>query len=132
MTEDLFKFFAPTSVGELNLDWLVDLLTASYGINPVINIGHLEKYNTSPARFGKRMTKRLGRQDFSELREYEVEAIVDEEERIERGRRIPYYRVRYAGYGPEEDLWHKQSGLKNAPEILRDWKRKENILTRRT
>ena len=48
----------------------------SYGIHPVLNIAHLERYQPSPAEFGNQPTKSLNRADFDELPEYEVEMII--------------------------------------------------------
>jgi len=31
------------------------------------------------------------------------------------------YRVRYDGYGPEDDLWLPESDLVDAPELLAEW-----------
>ena len=53
-------------------------MPASYGIHPVLNIAHLERYQTSPSEFGKRPQKSLNREDFDDLPEYEVERIVAE------------------------------------------------------
>ena len=53
-------------------------MPASYGIYPVLNIAHLEKYQTSPPEFGERLQKSLNWEDFNDLPEYEVERIVAE------------------------------------------------------
>ena len=50
----------------------------SYGIHPIFNISHLEKYQPSPAEFGNRPTKSLNWADFDKLLEYEVEKVVAE------------------------------------------------------
>ena len=50
----------------------------SYGIHPILNITHLEKYQPSPAEFGNRPTKLLNRADFDKLPEYEVDKIIAE------------------------------------------------------
>ena len=48
----------------------------SYGIHPVLNIAHLERYQPSPAKFGNRPTKSLNYANFEELPEYKVEMII--------------------------------------------------------
>ena len=53
-------------------------LPASYQMHPVVNIAHLEEYRSSPAEFGKRQQKKLGRDDFQALPEFEVESILGE------------------------------------------------------
>lgn len=53
-------------------------LPASYGLHPILNITHLEEYKSLPPSLGDRSTRHLNRQDFNELPEFEVEAIVSE------------------------------------------------------
>ena len=53
-------------------------LPQPYGIHPIINIAHLEKYNPSPPELGTRLTKDLNRDDFDKLEEFEVKKIVSE------------------------------------------------------
>ena len=53
-------------------------MPASYGIHPIVNIAHLEKYQPSPAEFGNCPTKNLNREDFEALPEYEVDKIITE------------------------------------------------------
>jgi hypothetical protein len=95
-------------------------LPSSYRIHPVINIAHLEPYHQSPKRLGPRTSLPLARAD-SAAQEWEVERIVAEKSRKRGLKRVPYYRVRYAGFGPQDDCWIPKSFLRNAPEILRDW-----------
>ena len=51
-------------------------LPAFYGMHPILNITHLEKYEVSPPEFGNRPRKRLHRTDFETEPEYDVEDIV--------------------------------------------------------
>lgn len=97
----------------------------SYRIHRVINIAHLEPYFKSPPEYGSRPTKSINRADFDERKEWDVERIVDETIRTIRGRKVPFYRVRYLGYGSEEDHWINENGLHHAPEILRGWRRQK-------
>ena len=53
-------------------------MPSSYGIHPILNIAHLEKYQSSPAEFGERPIKNLNWEDFNELPEYEVERTITE------------------------------------------------------
>ena len=102
-------------------------MPASYGMHPVLNIGHLEIYRSSPPEFGNRVRIDLDREDFEALPEYEVERIVDEKTiRGARGRRYKRYKVRFTGYGPEHDEWLPRGNLKNAPEVLRAWENQSN------
>ncbi len=94
----------------------------SYGIHPVLNIAHLERYQPSPPEYGERPKKRLNRADFEENPEMEVEKIIDERwVSGNKGRRIKQYRIRYVGLGADEDDWKTKQGLRNAPDILADW-----------
>lgn len=97
-------------------------MPASYGIHPVINIAHLERYNRSPPEFGERPLKRLNRADFEDQPEDDVNTIVAERLRkVPRGRRIREYKVRWTGYGPEFDEWMPALRLRNAPLVLKAW-----------
>jgi hypothetical protein len=95
-------------------------LPSSYQLHPVLNIAHLEPYRTSPDSLGPRTIIPYDRAQ-SAAQEWEVERIVAERTRKRGTRRVPYYRVRYTGFGPEHDEWIPRSYLKNAPEVLRDW-----------
>src|SRR5882757_4997454 len=95
----------------------------SYGIHPILNIAHLEKYQPSPAEFGNRPTKSLNRADFDKLPEYEVDKIIAERRKKGRnGRRIIQFLTRFQGYTEDSDEWLNQKQLRNAPEILEAWR----------
>jgi hypothetical protein len=67
-------------------------MPASYGIHPIINIAHPEKYQPSPAEFGNFPTKNLNHEDFEALPEYEVNKIITEQrKRSKNGWRIIQY-----------------------------------------
>lgn len=101
-------------------------MPSSYGIHPVLNIAHLERYKESPAEFGSRPHKNLNRDDFDDRPEYDVDEIVGESWRKGRnGRRIPIYRTRFTGYGPESDEWLTPTQLTNSPLVLEEWRRKK-------
>lgn len=100
-------------------------MPASYGINPIINIMHLEKYNKSPDEFGDRPMVKLSRDDFKALPEYEVERIIAQKVRKQGKRRIRLYKTRFMGYGPEFDEWLTARQLRNAPEVLMAWEHQQ-------
>ena len=107
-------------------------MPASFGMHPILNIEHLEKYQESPEEFGERPKIKMKRMDFEELPEYQVDRIVAESWRKGRnGKRIPIYRVRYTGYGPEADTWEPRQNLKNAPVVLKDWTNNKASRSRR-
>ena len=99
-------------------------MPASYGLHPVLNVAHLEKYTTSDSSFGSRPTQRLGHDGFSELPEFEVEAIVGEHWRkAKNGRRVQELLTKFMGYDSSYDEWLPRRHLHNAPDLLRDWDR---------
>jgi hypothetical protein len=105
-------------------------MLASYGIHPIINIAHLEKYQPSLAEFGNRPTKNLNREDFKALPEYKVDKIITEHrKRSKNGRKIIQYLTQFKGYTADSDEWLTSSQPKNAPDILEQWK---NIQERST
>ena len=98
-------------------------LPASYGMHPILNIAHLERYEESPREFGERPKKSLEREDFDLLEEFEVEKIIDQSTRRGRnGKRIPIFKTRFVGYDPDDTEWLTQSQLRNAPEKMAEWK----------
>src|ERR1700683_4560710 len=89
-------------------------MPSSCGIHPILNISHLEKYQSSPAEFGEHPIKNLNREDFNELPEYEVERIITERKKKGRnGRRIIQYLTRFKGYPADSDEWLTQTQLRN-------------------
>ena len=101
-------------------------LPASYQGHPVINIAHLGPYHSPMAESAidrPKMTPR--RRTFEDLKEYEVESIVDSEVvHSTGGRRVKKYRVRWKGFEAMHDTWETRRNLKNAPEALREYERK--------
>ena len=97
-------------------------MPASYGIHPIINIAHLEKYSQSPPELGARPTKHLSRQDFSDLPEEEIERIIAERWSKRGKRRVQQFKVRWKNFGPDHDEWLSKRALANAPEILAKWR----------
>lgn len=105
-------------------------LPASYGMHPILNIAHLERYEQSPPEFGKdRPTKSLNRDDFEILEEFEVERIVSERYKKGRnGRRIIQYLTRFKGYDSSADEWLTSNQLRNAPEVVAAWRKDKSRL----
>ena len=98
-------------------------MPAPYSIHPIINIALLEKYQPSPAEFGNWPTKNLDHEDFKALPEYEVNKIITEQGKSSKnGWKTIQYLVWFKGYTANSDKWLTSSQLKNAPEILEQWK----------
>ncbi|QRW17991.1 Retrovirus-related Pol polyprotein from transposon [Rhizoctonia solani] len=98
-------------------------LPASYRIHPIINIAHLESYKASPPEFGSQPTQNIPREDFQQMPEYEVERIVEERTIKKGNKRIRQYKIRWLGYSSEHDRWRTEKELRNAPEVIKEWKR---------
>jgi len=99
-------------------------MPGSYGIHLILNIAHLEKYQSSPAEFGERPSKSLNQEDFNEMLEYEVEQIITERKKKgKNGTRIIQYLTQFKRYLANLDEWLSPNQLKNAPDILEQWKR---------
>ncbi|KAF8875864.1 hypothetical protein CPB84DRAFT_1689434, partial [Gymnopilus junonius] len=105
-------------------------LPVSYGMHPIINIVHLEKYTASPSNFGLHTTKAPMRDFFDNWPEVEVQEILEERLRKTKGgkKRIREYKVRFIGYRPEDDEWLTKQGLRNVPEILQKWQSSKNCI----
>lgn len=89
---------------------------------PIFNLEHLKRYQKSPAEFGTRASMDDTRILKPASEEYEVEKIVGH--RYDKKRRTWLYLVRWIGYSPLYDLWLSARDLKNAPEILHEYRRK--------
>jgi hypothetical protein len=66
------KYDGPFEViQKLNLVSYQLWMPGSYGIHPILNIAHLEKYQSSHPEFGECPTKSLNQEDFNKMPEYE-------------------------------------------------------------
>lgn len=93
-------------------------LPPEMGILPTFHAGLLKPYHGEPpARPPPYLVEAQ--------EEYEVEAIKGHHT----SRNKMQYLVRWKGYGPESNTWQSQDDLKNAQDILVEYKRKENILS---
>ena len=99
-------------------------MPGSYGIHPILNIAHLEKYQSSSPEFGECPTKSLNWGDFNEMPEYEVEQIITEcRKKGKNGRQIIQYLTWFKGYLADSDEWLSSNQLKNTLHILEQWKK---------
>jgi hypothetical protein len=99
-------------------------LPPSHGIHPVITIVHLEKYKDLPNTFDSQPKKESNREILNKLPETEVEHIL-QKKYIKRGQgRVPYFLVRWKGFGAVHDEWISSSAMKNAPRLVQEWEDK--------
>jgi hypothetical protein len=91
-------------------------LPDSYPMHNVVNIQHLTKYHSNQDVTRPRLAN--PRDHLLSTKEYEVEKIVGERKRKGKSQ----YRVKWKGYDAEHDTWQLARDLRNAPDLLRDWK----------
>jgi hypothetical protein len=97
----------------------------SYKGTPVINLEHLKEYiEPEPGITRSTLPKSLLRNDESE--EFEVESIVGHRQSKSKSKRVEFL-VRWAGYSPLYNTWERALDLKNAHEILQEYRKKNNI-----
>lgn len=78
----LMKYDGPFEINERISDVAYRLrMPALYGMHPVLNVAHLEKYNESPDELGIRPKRDLHRADFEDLPEVDVDRIVAERQK---------------------------------------------------
>ena len=96
----------------------------NYPGSPVINIQHLKKYITDSTHHERTiLPDSFVRKP--ESKEYEVEKIVGHK-RV--GKRASLrYLIRWVGYGPQFDTWGTATDLKNAAELLREYRSSHNL-----
>jgi hypothetical protein len=89
-------------------------------IQAIQNVHHLRPYISRPREIGPTNLPQIP--DLVDgCEEYEVEEILAHRKA---GARIEYL-VRFATYGPEDDLWLPKRNLGNAAQILRDYHRRQ-------
>lgn len=94
-------------------------LPDSYPGSSVMNIAHLKRYNEPQEGEARtKMATDLKRRDASE--EYEVERILGHKY-VGPDNKLKFL-IRWKNYGPQFDLWEDAASLRNAPQILRDYK----------
>lgn len=96
-----------------------------YPGSPVVNVEHLKRYAPSPEEFGERKILGDTRTTKPETEEYEVEDIVGH--RIQKRTGKYQFLVRWKGYNPHHDSWVSERDLRNAPEILRKYRRRVSL-----
>lgn len=92
---------------------------------PIFNLEHLKRYQVSPEEFGDRTTMPDSRALKPANEEYEVEKIIGH--RYDKKRRTWLYLVRWVGYSPLYDLWLTARDLKNAPDVLHEYRAKNSM-----
>src|SRR6201996_6517394 len=103
-------------------------MPASYGIHPVINATHLEPYTANSTPVIDRPIRELRRSDFKDLIEYEVERIEAERIRKKGKQHVSEYLIKWKGYDANYNTWEPAKHLKNAPDIIEEWKRRATTI----
>ena len=97
-----------------------------YDIHPTLSIAHLEKYVPSPEEFGERQQLEPLQEKQKATEEYEILEIVEERRVKKRRKYIKEYKCNWKGYGITDE-WIPEKNLRNAQELLKNWKRKAQI-----
>jgi hypothetical protein len=96
-------------------------LPDSYPMHNVVNVAHLRLYR-SPGDVSRPLLSNP-RDDMRASEEFEVEEVVGHRKR--KGKLL--YRIRWKGYGAQEDTWASEKDLRNAPEILGRYRMKAGL-----
>jgi hypothetical protein len=100
-------------------------------MHPVLNIAHLEKYNTLDQTFGEWPTRHLNWADFSEVPEFEVESIIKSKwKKSCNGRPVKLLWMNFTDYDHSFNEWLTHHQLRNAPRILRHWDKSQEHVQR--
>ena len=98
-------------------------LPNKYPGSPVFNIKHLKPYRTPEEEGQTKLPESTLQKE--ESQEYEVESILGHKKV---GKSTAWkYLVRWVGYGPQFDEWLTARDLRNASDILREYRRRNNI-----
>lgn len=97
----------------------------NYPGNPVFNLQHLKRYVDSPREFGSRTKLPETRVLKPATKEYEVEKIIGH--KYNKGKKSIVYLVRWAGFDPSHDTWLTPRDLRNAPDLLQDYRREAGL-----
>lgn len=97
-------------------------MSDKYPGSPVFNVEHLKKYSSSPEEFGEREFMPETRIHKTASEEYEVDFLVGH--KYDRRSRKYKFLVRWKGYNPHFDSWVTERDLRNAPQILREYRQK--------
>jgi hypothetical protein len=99
-------------------------LPNSYPMHNVVNVAHLRPYR--PAGDNSRPHLSNPRDNIRVSEEFEVDDVVGH--RRQKGKTL--FRVRWKGYGAQEDTWVTERDLRNAPEILGNYKLRTGLSRR--
>ncbi|KAJ3473840.1 hypothetical protein NLI96_g12795 [Meripilus lineatus] len=97
----------------------------NYPGNPVFNIQHLRRYIQSPREFGDRAALPELRALKPAREEYEVESIIGH--KYDKKKRSTVYLIRWVGFGPSHDSWQTTRDLRNAPELLNEYRKRVGL-----
>ena len=123
------RWFGPFVVDRVisNNAYKLKLTPAFKGLHPVFHVSLLRRYTPDEIAERQKPTRPEPELDEQGEKVYEVEAILDSRYRWGRLE----YLVKWKGYGPEENLWLKETGLGNAKRAVADFHRDHPSAPRR-
>jgi len=125
-TEKLTEsFVGPYKVKRVISTNMVELeMPKTVRIHPVVNVSRIRRYKEQVQGQKKQLALPV---IIEGKEEYEVKKIMNKRRRYEKWE----YLVKWKGYTAEENLWEKETNLKNAKEAVEEYKKKYGKVGRR-
>ena len=110
------RYVGPYVIEEVVLSNAVKLrLPSSMRIHPVVNVSWIVKYKEQVKGQKKEEEKPV---EIEEVEEWEVEKILNKK----KIRGVEKYLIRWKGFTAEGDTWERRENLKNAEEMIKEFK----------
>ena len=124
-TKKLMKrYVGPYVIEEVVLSNMVKLrLPSSMRIHPVVNVSQIVKYKEQVKGQKKEEGKPV---EVERVEEWEVKKILNKK----KIRGIEKYLIRWKGFTAEGDTWERKENLKNAEELIKEFKRRKIVVRR--
>ena len=119
------KYVGPYAIEEVVSSNVVKLrLPNSMRIHLVVNVSQIVQYKEQVKGQKKEKGKPV---KIEGIKEWEVEKILNKK----KIRGVEKYLVRWKGFMAKEDIWERKENLKNAEEVLEEFKGRMNVEVRR-
>ena len=116
------RYVGPYAIEEVVSSNVVKLrLPSSMRIHPVVNVSRIVRYKEQIKEQKKEEGKLV---EVEGVEEWEVEKILNKK----RMRGVEKYLVRWKGFTVEGNTWERKKNLKNAEELIEEFKRREVVV----